>query len=240
MLVPKPWAVIFYFDFQTVVPATGMDLNPSRCRTALDAMADGVLHTRLQSHLRHRSIENAWLGEDFRPQAIGESHLLDRQIQFEVFQLATERDLLLVDVFEYAAQKIAQPRQHLLRLFALLLANQHHDGIQGVEQKMRLQLHFERAQLRVGQLAFQLCGVEFQAQSLLFAFLIFPVVVQAVLAAQQQEIGHDSLMKSNGEQENECRQQSRHEGGKDVQVVEDDAFDEQLSERDGDADGQMH
>jgi hypothetical protein len=53
------------------------------------------------------------------------------------------------------------------------------------------------------------------------------VIVQAVLAAQQQKIRHDSLMKTNGEQENECGRQSRHEAGKHAEVIENDAFYEQ-------------
>ena len=46
----------------------------------------------------------------------------------------------------------------------------------------------------MGQLGLQLRSVEFQLQSLLLALQIFVIIVQAVLAAQQQKIRHDSLM----------------------------------------------
>ena len=91
----------------------------------------------------------------------------------------------------------------------------------------------------MGQLGLQLRSVEFQAQSLLLALQIFVVIVQAVLSAQQQKIRRDSLMKTNGEQENECAQKSGHEAGKHVEVIENDAFHEQLSEGNCYADRQM-
>src|SRR5215469_2580432 len=89
------------------------------------------------------------------------------------------------------------------------------------------------------QLSFQLRSVEFKSQSLLLALQIFVVIVHAVLAAQKQEIRHDSLMKGKGAQENECGNHSRHELREDMQVIQNDAFRKQLNKGDYDADWQV-
>ena len=94
----------------------------------------------------------------------------------QIFELARQRHLLRVHVGEHRAQQVAEARQRLLGLLALLLAHQHHDGVQRVEQEVRLQLRLERAEARLRHLGLELRGAQVRAQRRLRAFLESRVV----------------------------------------------------------------
>ena len=54
------------------------------------------------------------------------------------------------------AQDVAEQRERAHGLRRLAIADERHDRVEAVEEKVRLQLHAERAELRVAQLRFAL------------------------------------------------------------------------------------
>ena len=63
----------------------------------------------------------------------------------KILELPPKRHFLRLHILQDAAQQIAEQRKRLLGLMPALAAHQHHDGVQGVEQKMRLKLRFQGA-----------------------------------------------------------------------------------------------
>src|SRR5690606_27367467 len=90
-------------------------------------------------------------------QPVLKADALDLEIAPEDFKLALERYLLSAGRVESQSQQLAQARNHPPRRLDILL-HQRRDRVQGVEEKMRMELHLERDELRLGQLRVELCG----------------------------------------------------------------------------------
>ena len=135
-------------------------------------MADGVFHDRLQNHMRHRGVENFGIRGDFHPQPVLKAHLFDGTDRAADIPVRGAAELPVPPRRPERSAADRSGGQHLLGLAALLLPHQHHDGVQRVEQKMRLELHLQRAQMRLHELAFELGGAKLEPQCFLFAFLI--------------------------------------------------------------------
>src|SRR3954453_554578 len=211
-------------DLQEVPHPRGVDPQPARRGAAPDPMADRVLHDRLQSQMGDGGVEDLGPGVDLHPQAVLEADLLDREIEPQGLELAPQGDLLGLDVVEHAAQEIAQAGEHLLRLRPSPLAHQHHDGVQGVEQEMRLELAFESGELRLHELRPELGALELQPQRLPPLLLILVVITERVLEAQHGPVRHHVGVKSQDrEQEKRRAEAGLHERRKDPQPRKDGA-----------------
>ena len=127
-------------------------------------MPDGVLDQRLQDHVGHGGGQRLRVGGDLHVQPVLKTHLLDGEIQLQILQLAAERDLLCFHIIQHTAQQIAQAAEHLFRLAAFLLPHQHHDGVQGVKQEMRLELHLQTRSDALAPIGLPAGRAEFQAQ----------------------------------------------------------------------------
>src|SRR5581483_11718813 len=66
-------------------------------------------------------------------------------------ELLTERDLLVRRTLDSVSQELAQPRDHAPNA-AWIPLHERRDGVQGIEEKMRIQLHAERVEARFGEL----------------------------------------------------------------------------------------
>ena len=77
---------------------------------------------------------------------IGKPNLLDREIPLEEAQLVGERHLVRLIAPQHLPQHIAQERSSMRpAVGGVLIANEHGDRVQAVEQEMRVQLHPQRA-----------------------------------------------------------------------------------------------
>ena len=76
-------------------------------------------------------------------------------------------------MIERVTQKIAQPDQHANRSLILVVANETDDAVQRVEEKVWMQLHAQRIQLR-------LCELRFESRRQKLALAIFAIVVERV------------------------------------------------------------
>ena len=189
--------------------------------------------------MRHRGVESGGVGGDLDAQPVLETDLLDRQVELQVFELAAQRHLLRLDVVEHRAQQVAQPGEHLLGLRSLLLADQHHDRIERVEQEVRLELHLERAELGLHEPPLKLGGLELQAQRLFLALLIPAVVAQRVLDTQHRPIADDVAVEAEEHQEDQGARERLHDLGEDPQAGEDGGVEDEVGDREAGAEQQM-
>ena len=83
-------------------------------------------------------------------ETVAEARLLDLEVLGQEVELLLERHFLHADASQREAQQVAEPRQH--RVGGVDVAvHQRRDGVQRVEQEMRLQLPLQRLQLRLDQ-----------------------------------------------------------------------------------------
>src|SRR5688572_13645147 len=89
-----------------------------------------------------------------------ETHALDLQVAFDKFQFLLERNLVGLGAVEGAAQQIAQTDKHVSGR-PCVFVNQYRNRVEGIEEKMRMQLFSQGVELCLGQLRFQLRGSDF-------------------------------------------------------------------------------
>src|ERR1019366_674934 len=155
----QPLAVVADLHPQLIEDLASRDANPSGGEARAYAMANGILHQRLQNQVRDQGRSGVRLDIHFHPQAVLEACLLDVNIFLQEGQLATERHLVDADRVERQAQQVRQLQSHVFG-GGTIVSGQGGDGIQGIEQEVRFQLNLQRLELRISQLGFQLRGLQ--------------------------------------------------------------------------------
>jgi len=103
----------------------------------------------------HASIQRLWRDVHCDRQPVLQARLLDLEVGLEKGELLAQRHLLRLLVIERGAQEVAEPGDHSpsrLRFGR----NERRDRVQCVEEEVRLQLHLERLQPRLGEALRQL------------------------------------------------------------------------------------
>src|SRR5271157_5321368 len=149
----KSLAVVADLQPQFVENLAGRDANEARSAARTDAVADGIFYQRLQKKAGNQ-----------RRQSV----LLNVDVLLQKGQLATERHFVDAHRVQRKAQQVGQLQRHVLGGEAIV-ARQRGDGIQGVEQEVRLKLDLQYLKLGVRELRFQLGRFQ-------FTFLILAVV----------------------------------------------------------------
>src|SRR2546423_1832996 len=161
-------------------------------------MLDRVFDQRLQDQVGHASVERLRIDLHLDGQAISKACLLDQQITFEHLQLLLERYFLHADVLQREPQQVAQARDQAVGLLDIPV-HERRDGMQSVEQEMRVKLHLEHLQLRLRQPRFQL-----RCQQLSLAILA--IVVESMLDAEDHPVGQKAQMELDDEKVLELQQ----------------------------------
>src|SRR5208337_2992215 len=164
----KSLAVVADLDPQLVEDLARRDANAAGSAARADAVANGVLHQRLQEQVRHQRRQSAGLNIHLHLQPVVEARLLNVNVLLQEGQLAAERKFVDADSIQREAQQVRQLQGHVLGGEAIV-AGQRGDGIQGVEQEVRLKLDLQHLKLCVRELRFQLRRPQ-------FALLILAVV----------------------------------------------------------------
>src|ERR1051326_8029851 len=134
--------VVADFDGQLAGALLGDHVDAAAGGARRDAVADGVFDQRLQYEVGHEQVERAGLDGAAHFEPLAEAHLLDFEVFIEVLHLAFQRDLLNAGTIEGEPQKIAEPRDHAVGALHITI-HERGDGVQRVEEKMRLKLHLE-------------------------------------------------------------------------------------------------
>ena len=221
-------AIVPYFQLQeAIVRSTGSgDLHPPWLDARRDAMADGVLHQRLQDQMGHACIQRLWRDVHHDRQPVLQARLLDLEVGLEKGELLAQRHLLRLLVLEGGAQEVAEAGDHSpggLRFGG----DERRDRVQRVEEEVRLQLHLERLQPRLGEAPRQLLRC-------LLALAIAPVVEHEVCDAEEERIEEDVLAGRSPE----LRTEGAHADPRHVPAQHD--HDAGARERDDDGSDEVH
>ena len=103
-------------------------------------MADGVLHDRLEQQHRHARPSDVVFDAKVDGKTIPEARILDLQIAVEDLELFLQRDLRAIFQIERHAEQVAEADDHGIGGGGIVV-DQLGDGVQGVEEEVRLELH---------------------------------------------------------------------------------------------------
>ena len=140
-------------DPAVVAPCLDSDRSVRRARGR--AVLHRILHQRLEDERRDERVLNVRIEVHRHVETVFESHRLQLQVPFDERQLLLEADFLMIDVIEGQPEQVAEPLDHQARRARLAL-DVRGDGVECVEEKMRLQLRPKDVQARLGEQAFEL------------------------------------------------------------------------------------
>ena len=126
--------------------ATRGDCDNSFVDDLRDAVPQRVFDERLKHKAGYERSTNGCVDRPADAQPVRKPNLLDREILLEKANLLVERDFVARLRSEHRVQHIAEQFQHPRCGRCVLVAHQHTDGIQTVEQEVRIELHSQRTQ----------------------------------------------------------------------------------------------
>ena len=125
----------------------GEDSQRAALLARRNRVLDRILNERLQDQAGHQRIRRTLVDVFLDDQAITEADLFDFEIQVQRMQLGPERDALHRIAVERVSQKIAQPAHSLVRGLVGAVEDERRDGVERVEQEMRVQLVTQHLEL---------------------------------------------------------------------------------------------
>ena len=140
----------------------GRDRDPPAPGALRAAVADRVLDQRLEQHRRHQRVAGARVDVDRHLQPVAEARLHRAPGRRRAPRADGERYLLgLIPLRgpQRGPKQLGQAVDHLVRRRRVVVHGGR-DGVQGVEQEVRLELEAEAAQLGAGEVRLQARGVE--------------------------------------------------------------------------------
>src|SRR5689334_12568885 len=141
--VADAWSIISHRDFEHVAVATCRYGDSPRIRAARDAVTNRVFDEMLDGERWYCSEQRVGVNVERRTQSIGEPRAFDLEIFAHQLELVLESHFVLVVATQRQPQHIAQLFHHPRRTGIVAFAHQHRDGVQRVEEKMRIELRLE-------------------------------------------------------------------------------------------------
>src|SRR5690242_14753184 len=120
-------------------------------------MTNRVFYQRLEQQNRHQDVAGVGLDVEVHAQPVLEPRPLDIEIALEEIELLGKAYFLPAALSEGESQQIGEPDHHPLRLRGVL-SSQDGDRVQGVEEKVRLELGAEGVQSSGREGGFELRG----------------------------------------------------------------------------------
>src|SRR2546421_3860581 len=148
--------VVFYFKQEGLVLPRCRDLDPARSSAGRDRVLNGVLDDRLKDQMRDRGGKRGRVDVEFNSEPVAKTHLFYFEVATHELRLFSKRYELLLRMVQSEPQKIAESRDHAVG-FRRVFRNERRDRVQGIEKKMRMELHLERAKLGLRELRPKRC-----------------------------------------------------------------------------------
>ncbi len=191
MLVAEAGAVVAEGDDErrALAPRRDFDL-PRPVFEAAHAVLDGVLGEGLEDQVRDERVEERrrhGLGD---LQSVLEADALDVEVAPEEVELVAERDLLRGRVVEGAAEERAQPGDDAPNAAGIAL-DEGADGVERVEEEVRVELHPERREPGGGELGFEPRGLGEEARGLGLPLAEAEEVVAREAGGEEREVDHE-------------------------------------------------
>ena len=148
----KAGPVVIDADRQRSVRARRRDADCSTLHSARNAVFDRVLDHGLQNQAGNLRGKKFLGNVDAELKTLGKTHLLNVQILLGELQFLAERHLLSVGILHHSPQEVTQPDDHAHGRVVSFFAHQAGNGVERVEQEMRLDLPAQRAELGLREL----------------------------------------------------------------------------------------
>lgn len=129
-------------------------------------MLDGVFEQRLEKQGRYKSRRFLFSHRESTVDQVPETGPLDFQVAASEVDLSGEGHQGLVALGQGVAQQVADTGEQGYRRLVFSPTGQAHNGVEGVEQKMGMQLRLEKLDLSIFQLPLQIRSATLQAVSL--------------------------------------------------------------------------
>src|SRR5688572_13018270 len=152
-------AVVLHVEFEQGAVAAGAHGDLPRRGPGTNAVLDGVFDERLQQKVGDQRVQRLGLDVEYHRQTIAEPRLFDFQVLREEIELLLQRHFLHAHALQRHAEQIAQPRDHRVGGVDIAM-HQRRNGVQRVEQKVRLHLALQGMQPRFNEPRFKLHGAE--------------------------------------------------------------------------------
>src|SRR5262249_43164825 len=156
---------------------------------------NGVFDERLQNQVRHLSGHDGGIDVEVHGQSRPQARLFDFEIGLNEVEFLLERDVLAIRAVERGAQQIAEPGNHPVGHFDVLV-KERRNGVERVEKKMRMQLHLQNLKLGLGELRLELRRKQLAIPEL-------TVVVEHVRQGEDRQVKKDIVIELEDKEENE-------------------------------------
>jgi len=200
-----PDTVVDHVEDQTGGVGLGSDLDLTWMWGGFDAVSDGVFNERLEHEGWNEAGAGARLEVELADETRAEADLLDIEVAVEEAEFILKGRLLAGGLGEGEAQEVGESDEHFLGGSGIF-ADERDDGVEGVEEKMRLELGLERVEPRLGE-------VGFEGEGAVFAFAITAVEMGGVCDAddrgERKSVEEDGRRTSVARARKESRQCSR-------------------------------
>ena len=110
--------------------------------------------------MRHQNVERLRRHVKNDCQPLAEANSLNIQISLSKVQFPFQRSQVLALILKAHSQQVTQARDHRVRCVHVS-QHQRRDGVQGIEQKVRLQLALQSQQFGVTKVGLQVSGAHF-------------------------------------------------------------------------------
>jgi hypothetical protein len=153
-------AGVAHLQVEHSVLSPGAYLDQARAGACGDTVADGVLDERLEDQGRY--LRGKSLGRDvgLHSKPIAEPMSFDFQVAPSKAELVLQRKFLRIPKLQRAAQQVGHVCDQVHRLIDEPLADMNGNSMQGVEKKVRMQLHPQYSQLSLCEPGLKPCCLD--------------------------------------------------------------------------------
>ncbi|MCG3161653.1 MAG: hypothetical protein JMDDDDMK_02850 [Acidobacteria bacterium] len=184
-LLVNPHAVIRHCEFEHFIRAPRGNEQAPRVRMFRNAVANRILHQLLQGETGNQRGQERASDVELSPQPVREARLFDGDVLPDEFEFFAEWDFIRAMAAERRSQDLAQLFDDAHGGLTLVVAHHHGDGVERVEEKVRVHLRLQRGETR----ARQLLG---KTRQLHVALARFDEVTNGVLDADDAQVHGDA------------------------------------------------
>ena len=141
----------------------------------------------MQQKTGHERFQCRPLDRVLQPQPLAKAQPLGAQVEIERLDFLAQGDFLHRILVERVAQEFREPGDGVVGRAVLIVENQGGDGVQGVEQEMRVQLVAQHLELRFLR---ERHGLQNRLLLLLLGFVVADAEVESAPTQQQVGGGH--------------------------------------------------